>query len=138
MALAALVCAGLLMEAVGLWFHARDLRAGGGEGAAAFHQQTTLYRNFYWLRNAGLALAVLVSAGMAWLAPQGVSGLVSWWLLALVIVVVAVLGRAMFYVLVMPTTMPGGFFWHNPGFQHHARESGLADMPQVAVPVGDH
>ena len=137
-ALAALVCTGLLVEAVGLWFHARDLRAGGGEGAAAFHQQTTLYRNFYWLRNAGLALAVLVSAGMAWLAPQGVSGLVSWWLLALVIVVVAVLGRAMFYVLVMPTTMPGGFFWHNPGFQHHARESGLADMPQVAVPVGDH
>jgi hypothetical protein len=26
----------------------------------------------------------------------------------------SILGRAMFYVLVIPTTMPGAFFWRNP------------------------
>jgi hypothetical protein len=46
---------------------------------------------------------------------------------------IAVLGRAMFYVMVVPTTMPGAFFWKNKGFVEHARESGLADMPQVGV-----
>ena len=39
----------------------------------------------------------------------------------------------MFYAVVIPTTMPGAFFWRNEGFQVHARESGLAHMPQVGV-----
>ena len=38
-----------------------------------------------------------------------------------------------FYVLVIPTTMPGAFFWRNRGFEEHARATGLADMPQVGV-----
>jgi hypothetical protein len=42
-------------------------------------------------------------------------------------------GRALFYALVIPTTMPGAFFWRNKGFEEHARESGLARMPQVGV-----
>ncbi len=33
----------------------------------------------------------------------------------------------------MPTTMPGAFFWRNKGFVEHARDTGLADMPQVGV-----
>jgi hypothetical protein len=45
----------------------------------------------------------------------------------------AVIGRALFYVLVVPTTMPGGFFWKNKDFEQHARDIGLADMPQVGV-----
>ena len=45
----------------------------------------------------------------------------------------AVIGRALFYVLVIPTTMPGAFFWRNKGFEEHARASGLADRPQVGV-----
>ena len=43
------------------------------------------------------------------------------------------IGRALFYVLVIPTTMPGAFFWKNKGFEEHARDVGLADMPQVGV-----
>jgi hypothetical protein len=36
-------------------------------------------------------------------------------------------------VLVIPTTMPGAFFWKNKGFEEHARQIGLARMPQVGV-----
>jgi hypothetical protein len=42
-------------------------------------------------------------------------------------------GRALFYVLVIPTTMPGAFFWRNKGFEEHARATGLAELPQVGV-----
>ena len=50
----------------------------------------------------------------------------------------AILGRALFYVLVIPTTMPGAFFWRNKGFVDHARETGLAAMPQVGVVMERH
>jgi UPF0716 family protein affecting phage T7 exclusion len=53
--------------------------------------------------------------------------------LLLVVLTSAIIGRALFYVLVIPTTMPGAFFWRNKGFQEHAREIGLADMPQTGV-----
>lgn len=52
---------------------------------------------------------------------------------AALIVGTALVGRALFYVLVIPTTMPGAFFWRNPGFEEHARATGLAKMPQVGV-----
>jgi hypothetical protein len=34
--------------------------------------------------------------------------------------------------------MPGAFFWRNKGFQEHARETGLANMPQVGVIPDTH
>ena len=43
-----------------------------------------------------------------------------------------------FYVVVIPTTMPGTFFWKNAGFEEHAREVGLADMPQVGLAYEGH
>ena len=48
-------------------------------------------------------------------------------------VLTSVVSRALFYVLVIPTTMPGAFFWKNKGFEDHARDIGLANMPQVGV-----
>lgn len=53
-------------------------------------------------------------------------------LLGLLALVSAVIGRALFYVVV-PTTMPGAFFWRNRDFVEHAREVGLAEMPQLGV-----
>jgi len=50
----------------------------------------------------------------------------------------SVFGRALFFVLVIPTTMPGAFFWRNRGFQEHARETGLANLPQVGVVPEGH
>jgi len=55
-----------------------------------------------------------------------------------VLVVASLMGRALFYVLVVPTTMPGAFFWKNKGFEQHARDIGLADMPQVGVVPNRH
>ena len=50
----------------------------------------------------------------------------------------SLVGRALFYVLVIPTTMPGAFFWKNKGFVDHAREIGLADSPQHGVAYEQH
>ncbi len=61
-----------------------------------------------------------------------------WVFSATIIVASAIVGRALFYVLVIPTTMPGAFFWRNKGFEEHARESGLADMHQVGVVPDAH
>ncbi|MBF8270313.1 MAG: aspartate carbamoyltransferase, partial [Gammaproteobacteria bacterium] len=52
---------------------------------------------------------------------------------AAIIVLTSLVGRALFYIAVIPTTMPGAFFWKNPGFEEHARKTGLARLPQVGV-----
>ena len=131
--LAASVAFGLALEALGLLAHARALKAAPSEGAASFYEQTTTYGYPYWLRNGLLLLSlmlavIIVVTGQSLLfAP-----------LALAAVTAAILGRALFYVLVIPTTLPGAFFWRNPGFVEHARTTGLAKMPQVGVAMGGH
>ena len=70
---------------------------------------------------------------IAVLQPDGVAGLGLWLGTSLVILLTALIGRGLFYALVIPTTMPGAFFWRNKGFEEHARETGLAGMPQVGV-----
>ncbi|MEA3412801.1 MAG: DmsC/YnfH family molybdoenzyme membrane anchor subunit [Pseudomonadota bacterium] len=132
------VIAGLGLEAIGLLAHARDMRRRGGEGAAAHHQQVTTFGWIYRARNVTLALAIAFVAVLAIVSPDGPSGLALWAFAALLIVAAAVTGRALFYVLVIPTTMPGAFFWKNPGFQEHARTTGLADMPQTGLVADTH
>ena len=131
--LAAVMLAGLLLEAVGLYYHARDLRTGAGEGMASHVEQRTVFGKTYLARNAGLGLAMLLMLVAAIMAPEGAGGLLLWYLAATIIVVTAVAGRALFYAVVIPTTMPGAFFWRNSGFEEHARETGLAEMPQTGV-----
>ena len=121
---------GLALEGVGLFAHARDLKYQESEGAASVYEQTTTYGYPYWLRNGLLATALLLAAVMAAL---GTTSLWAFGLLTLMVLSSAVLGRALFYVVVIPTTMPGAFFWKNKGFIEHAREVGLADMPQLGV-----
>jgi hypothetical protein len=60
-------------------------------------------------------------------------GLLLWLGGMLAILAGAVIGRALFYALVIPTTLPGAFFWRNREFEAHARETGLAEMPQLGV-----
>ena len=131
--LAAIMLVGLMLEAAGLFYHARDLQAGRGEGQASYFEQVTTFGKTYLARNAGLGLSMVLVLLLAVLAPDGVSGLLLWTLAAAVITVTAITGRALFYALVIPTTMPGAFFWRNRGFEEHARETGLAEMPQVGV-----
>lgn len=59
-------------------------------------------------------------------------------LLSVIALASNVISRALFYVAVIPTTMPGAFFWKNAGFVEHAREVGLADMPQMGVAYETH
>jgi len=132
-ALAVPMVLGLILEGLGLIAHARYLEQRGAEAAASALEQRTTFGKTYLARNVGLAVSVffLIALGLAGI--DGVTGLALWVVAALLIVTTATVGRALFYVLVIPTTMPGAFFWKNKGFETHARETGLAKMPQVGV-----
>ncbi|MEN8180086.1 MAG: DmsC/YnfH family molybdoenzyme membrane anchor subunit [Pseudomonadota bacterium] len=127
--------AGLALEGIGLLFHTKDQQTDESEGAASFYEQTTTYGYPYWLRNGLLAFALALALGMALLSDTSVWAFI---LLTLLALAAAIIGRSLFYVLVIPTTMPGAFFWKNKGFVEHARESGLADMPQLGVAYERH
>jgi DMSO reductase iron-sulfur subunit len=124
---------GLATEGLGLATHARELEERGGEAAASHMEQRTTFGKTYILRNAGLALGVAALAALGLAPLDGLAGLAAWVLVAALVIATAAIGRALFYVLVIPTTMPGAFFWRNKGFEEHARETGLAKMPQVGV-----
>lgn len=128
-----IIVTGLLLEIIGLVFHAHDMKIKGGEGAASHYEQRTKFGKTYLARNAGLAAGAVyvITLGMA--GVDGSAGVVAWLLVAAIICVTALTGRALFYALVIPTTMPGAFFWRNKGFEEHARETGLAELPQVGV-----
>lgn len=131
-----MVC-GVLIEAIGLLFHARDMSTTDSEGAVSHYVQCSTFGKTYILRNVGLVATI----GLLVLASSSLSSswlLGVWLLAALCCVVLALIGRALFYVLVTPTTMPGAFFWKNKGFEEHARDIGLADMPQVGVAANGH
>lgn len=137
-ALAIPVALGLAIEALGLAFHARDMRRAGGEGAAAHYLQRTDFGYTYLARNIGLGLGMAGAGMLALGAISGLDALLSLSLLAALAGAAALAGRALFYVAVVPTTMPGAFFWRNRAFQEHARETGLANMPQVGVAPESH
>jgi len=136
--LAWFVAAGTALEGIGLIAHARDMMRQGGEGAAAMQVQGTQFGYSYLSRNAALAAVLAGMLALALVVPQGSVGFAAWLALAVVAVAAAVIGRMLFYALVIPTTMPGAFFWRNPAFQEHARETGLAKMPQVGVVMDCH
>jgi DMSO reductase anchor subunit len=132
--LAGIAALGLALEGVGLIAHARAMGHARSEGAASWYAQMTTYGGPYWLRNALLATALALAL---WQALFGVNPWL-FGLLALLALASAIIGRALFYVLVIPTTMPGAFFWRNKGFVEHAREVGLAEMPQMGVAYERH
>ena len=133
-ALASVVVLGLAIEGIGLLAHARDLKPATSEGAASFYEQTTTYGYAYWLRNGLLISSLLLASGLALFSNSTVGFI----LLALMALAASIIGRSLFYVLVIPTTMPGAFFWKNKGFVEHARDIGLADMPQMGVAYEKH
>jgi DMSO reductase iron-sulfur subunit len=132
-ALAWPIALGLALEGLGLIAHARYLVTRGGEAAASYVEQCTTFGKTYMLRNAGLALGIALVAGLGMAQLDGHAGFAAWLAAAALIFATAAIGRALFYVLVIPTTMPGAFFWRNRGFEEHARQTGLAKMPQVGV-----
>lgn len=136
--LASIMTLGLLIEGIGHLLHARDMKKLGNEGAASFYRQVTQYGYSYLLRNSLLTLNIILAL---YFAMTGVNSLLNQCLFAVFAVsmlLMFVFGRSLFFVLVIPTTMPGAFFWKNEGFVEHARETGLADMQQVGVVYERH
>ena len=128
---------GLALEGVGHIAHARDMGRAEHEGGVSYYIQNTTFGKTFLLRNTLLGLNVLLACALlaTMLMQNGVGaiGLAGWALVGVAAVATSLIGRALFYVLVIPTTMPGAFFWKNKGFEDHAREIGLANMPQVGV-----
>ena len=107
------------------------------EGAVSHYVQQTTFGKTWMARNVLLVMVALGLLGAPlWLGSGAAPFIFA--ALALGTVMVAVVGRALFYVLVVPTTMPGAFFWKNKGFEQHARDIGLAAMPQVGVVPDSH
>jgi len=130
---AAIIFSGLLLEAIGLLFHANDMKHSHSEGAVSHYEQTTTFGKSYLFRNYLLLINIVASGYIFSYGLSGSEGVIAGILLAVSILTSAIFGRALFYVLVIPTTMPGAFFWRNKGFEEHARETGLAEMPQTGV-----
>jgi len=137
--LAGFIAFGLLLESIGHIFHARDLNRNSGEGAASYSLLTTQYGNTYIARNIILGISIVSIFILASVQLPGAwQGLVLWSVLAGIMLITSLVSRALFYIMVIPTTMPGAFFWKNKGFEEHARETGLAKMPQVGVTMCGH
>ncbi len=124
---------GLSIEGLGLVAHARFLNERGGEAAASHQEQRTRFGRTYILRNLGLAAGLALVLALGYARLEGPAGSLVWLCAGALVVATALIGRALFYVVVIPTTMPGAFFWRNKGFEEHARKTGLARMPQVGV-----
>lgn len=133
------VLVGCVIELIGLWRHGADMNVANNEGSVSHYVQSTLFGKSYWLRNGLLAVNALLAATLLlWRPEAGSAGLVLLSALLLSALIVALIGRALFYVLVVPTTMPGAFFWKNKDFEEHAKEIGLANLPQVGVVAHGH
>ncbi|HMB58721.1 MAG TPA: DmsC/YnfH family molybdoenzyme membrane anchor subunit [Xanthomonadales bacterium] len=127
------VVIGLAIEIIGHWFHGRDLKALNNEGTASWYQQATKYGKSWVLRNVLLGTSLLLAAAMSTSALDADSSLLGWGLLSVLTLASAIISRSLFFVLVIPTTMPGAFFWKNQSFQEHAKETGLSEMEQMGV-----
>lgn len=133
----ALLLAGLAVEGLGHFAHAKAMGRAQHEGGASYYIQSTTFGKTFIARNGlmatNIALACALLAGQGLFGLGGIWLLLGWALVGAVLVACSVVSRALFYVLVIPTTMPGAFFWKNKGFEDHARDIGLANMPQVGV-----
>lgn len=136
--LASIMSVGLIVEILGHIIHARDMKTINNEGTASHYRQTTQYGKSYLLRNVLLCLSLVLAVTISLTGLSGILGTVMAVLLALSLIIASAFSRSLFFVLVIPTTMPGAFFWKNDGFVDHARETGLADAPQHGVVYERH
>jgi DMSO reductase anchor subunit len=126
------------IQAAALAAHLRYLKARGAEAAVSRMMMLTDFGKTYRARHGSLGILALAAAGFMVAGVDGVTALLIWGAVSVLAILHELVGRAMFYVLVVPTTMPGDFFWRNQGFEAHARETGLARMPQLGVLADGH
>ncbi len=140
--LATVAAVGLVLEGIGHIRHGRDMLKLGNEGASSWYVQVTRYGYPWLLRNGLLCGAIVMCAGLALasfvVAPAGFTIIGLWLGVSALAIAAAIISRSLFFVLVIPTTMPGAFFWKNQDFVEHARATGLVDMEQVGVVREQH
>ena len=129
---------GLMLQALALALHLRYLARRGAEAEVSRVQMLATYGKTYLARWMSLAVLILGAAITALATLPGAAALILWGALSALAVAHEIVGRALFYVLVTPTTMPGAFFWNNKYFENHARKTGLARLPQVGVTSDAH
>jgi DMSO reductase anchor subunit len=134
---------GLGLQGASLVAHVRYLAQRGSEAAVSRRLMLTRYGKTYaarWVSWVSLVLAaiVIIVLGVVGAGFKPAPTLVVWGVILCVALVHEVVGRALFYVMVVPTTNPGAFFWGNKVFESHARHTGLATMPQVGVAPERH
>lgn len=129
---------GLVLMLCGMQAHKHAMVDAEHEGAASWYIQSTVFGKSQNLRMALLLGNLLFSVALLFvsLTPLWLGS--AWLLSAVALLMSHLIGRALFYVLVIPTTMPGAFFWKNKGFEQHARDIGLAEMPQVGLVADPH
>lgn len=130
---------GLALEFVGLIAHAKSMREAPHEGAASFYIQETTFGKTYLLRNAVSVLNLLLTLAVLVFPFPPITTLILWGMVSLLVFANSIVSRALFYILVVPTTMPGAFFWKNKGFEQHAKDIGLAaSMPSAGIVDSAH
>ncbi len=130
---------GMLAEYIGLLGHAKSMRDAEHEGAASFYIQETTFGKTYLLRNGLLFSNILLVTALLILQPKGIIAALLIGLSVIMLLMSSIIGRALFYILVVPTTMPGAFFWKNKGFEEHAKDIGLASsMPSAGIIDSHH
>ncbi|ORU93801.1 MAG: aspartate carbamoyltransferase [Cycloclasticus sp. symbiont of Bathymodiolus heckerae] len=131
--LASVTFIGLAAEIIGHIFHTSDMRKTSSEGVASWYIQNTRFGKSWILRNVLLGSALAITLATILTAPEHLIASYLWVGLFLIITSAAAISRSLFFVTVIPTTMPGAFFWKNKQFSEHALETGLAEMEQVGV-----
>ena len=110
----------------------RYLKSHSGESQASLQHLQEAYPEFLKLKWVLQGFLFLNLLAMIFLPVSGAlfgSILISF----LTAAVWQVVDRAIFYNVVIPTTMPGAFFLKNKGFEEYARETGLAKDSVVGV-----
>lgn len=136
--LAAVALLGFILQGVALVGHLLYLRRRGAEADVSRVAMLTTYGKTYIARWLSLALLASSLLSLLFWTPSEGWLLAAWSMLTVLALAHEIIGRALFYVLVTPTTMPGAFFWNNKYFEQHARETGLAAFPQVGVVAKIH
>ncbi len=129
----AVTFAGVLIEGIGLFNQSKEFDSAKHEGAVSHYIQKTTFGKTYTLRNGLMAFNALVAITLVFASFPAALAIVWMGILILGSLATAVIGRSLFYVLVVPTTMPGAFFWKNKGFVEHARDIGMDHMPNTGV-----
>ena len=132
---------GLALQGFSLIGHLRYLNRRGDEAAVSRRLMLTTYGKTYAARWVSWSVLVLFAVALEVLADPGIPIALFpavWAAIWLAAILHELVGRALFYVVVVPTTHPGAFFWGNKVFETHARKTGLAVMPQVGVVPDAH